>query len=60
MEEIMKELDSIYRMVSSLTVNGDNVDIVAATRSKLRKVAASINEMNEAAKENQSGSTEEV
>lgn len=51
MEEIMKELDSIYRMVSSLTVNGDNVDIVAATRSKLRKVAASINEMNKPAVE---------
>jgi hypothetical protein len=60
MEEIMKELDATYRMVSNLTVSGDNVDLVAAVRSKLRKIASSINELNEAAKANESCSTEEV
>lgn len=44
MDEIMRELDTVYRMVSSLTVNGDNVDIVAAVRSKLRKIGSSLNE----------------
>lgn len=59
MEEIMKELDSTYRMVSSLTVSGDNVDLVAAVRSKLRKIASGLNEMNKPVVE-EPAPTEEV
>lgn len=45
MDEIKMELESVFKMISGLTVSGDNVDIVAAARSKLRKVYAMIGEL---------------
>lgn len=45
MDEIINELNSVYKMISSLVVSGDNVDLVAASRSKLRKIATSIQEL---------------
>lgn len=38
MDELLKELDSAYRMISSIAVSGDSVDVMAAARAKLRKV----------------------
>lgn len=38
MEELRKEVDAIYRMISSLSVSGDAVDIIAAVRAKLKRV----------------------
>lgn len=45
MDEIKMELESVFKMISGLTVSGDNVDIVAASRSKLRKVYAMLDEL---------------
>lgn len=45
MEELKNELESAYKMISSLTVSGDSVDIVAVVRSKLRNVYAMIDEL---------------
>lgn len=47
MEEIMKELNSIYQTVSSIPVTGDAVDTMAVVRAKLRKVYADVKQMVE-------------
>lgn len=62
MDEIVRELDTVYRMVSSLTVNGDNVDIVAAVRSKLRKIGSALNEeiMNQTKEQGSDDTVSEV
>lgn len=51
MDELIKEVDLTYKMLSSLLVNGDNVDIVAAAKSKLRKISAELGKLNGANKE---------
>lgn len=38
MNEILKELDTAYKLISSLPVCGDAVDIIADARARLRKV----------------------
>ena len=40
MDEIMKELDSVYKTVSSIPVTGDAVDALAVVRANLRKAYA--------------------
>lgn len=47
MEELVKELDIAYRMISNIPVTGDAVDMLALARAKLRKVAAELREKNE-------------
>ena len=42
MNEILKELNSAFQIVSTIPVTGDSVDAMAAVRSKLRKVYAEI------------------
>lgn len=42
MDELIGEVESVFRMISGLMVSGDNVDIVAASRSKLRKIHAEL------------------
>ena len=37
MKELMEEIDSAYKILSSLQVSGDAIDVIAAVRSKLRK-----------------------
>lgn len=37
MKELRKELDQAYSLISSIPVNGDGVDIMAAAREHLRK-----------------------
>lgn len=44
MEELVKELDIAYRMISNIPVSGDAVDMLALARAKLRKVAAELRE----------------
>jgi hypothetical protein len=41
-KEIIKELALAYRMLSGMCVSGDNVDILAAARSSLRKVCEAL------------------
>ena len=47
MDEIMKELDSVYKTVSSIPVTGDAVDAIAVVRAKLRKIYAELEKTKE-------------
>ena len=47
MDEIMKELDSVYKTVSSIPVTGDAVDAMAVVRAKLRKIYAELEKAKE-------------
>lgn len=38
MDEILKDLDTAYRAISSIPVTGDAVDSMAVARARLRKV----------------------
>ena len=45
MKDLMKDVDSAFRMISSIPVSGDAVDAVAAARAKLRGVYMRLEEM---------------
>lgn len=47
MKELMKELDSVFKMISKIPVSGDNVDLMAASRERLRYVYASLKRLDE-------------
>ena len=47
MDELMKELDSVYKTVSSIPVTGDAVDAMAVVRAKLRKIYAELDKAKE-------------
>ena len=47
MDEIMKELDVVYKTVSSIPVTGDAVDAMAVVRAKLRKIYAELDKAKE-------------
>lgn len=47
MKEVLNELDSVFKMISRIPVTGDNVDLMAASREKLRRIYAMINKMDE-------------
>lgn len=36
--EIIREVESIYRMISTILVSGEAVDVMAAARAKLCKI----------------------
>ena len=42
MNEILKELDTALKLISTLRVSGDAVDVVAVAKSSLRKVRADV------------------
>lgn len=46
-KEILKELDTIYQMVSSIPVTNDFIDVSAAARTKLRNVYRTIKYMQQ-------------
>lgn len=52
MNELLKELDSTYQLISCIPVYGDSVDAMAAARSKLRRIRAELENMGNAGKEN--------
>lgn len=41
-KELLKQVDDIYAIVSTLNASGDAIDTLAAARSKLRKLRAYI------------------
>lgn len=51
MDEILNELDSAFRTLSTIPVTGDAVDAMAVTRAKLRKVYAELVELNKKSQE---------
>lgn len=50
MDEVKKDLDETYRLISSIPVRGESVDLMAAARAKLRKVYDSIEKMGKEVK----------
>lgn len=46
MDEILKEIDAVFQLISSIPVTNDSVDKMAVARSKLRSVYARLTEMN--------------
>ena len=44
MDELLKRLETAYRMISYIPVSGDAVDMMATARSNLRKVYAELKE----------------
>lgn len=47
MNDILKELDSAFQMISIIPVSGDAVDAMALVRNKLRKVYAELKKMDD-------------
>lgn len=46
MDQILKNIDSAFRLMSSIPVSGDNVDIMSAARNNLRRAYAELEKMN--------------
>ena len=42
MDEILKELDYVFRTISSITVTEDSIDKMAVARARLRKIYATL------------------
>ena len=51
MNEILKEIESAYKIVSSIPVSGDAVDAVAVVRGKLRNAYAELEKIEKASKD---------
>lgn len=47
MDELMNELDAVYKAISSIPVTGASVDMMADARARLRKVYAGLENMKE-------------
>lgn len=47
MNDVMRELDSVFKMISQIPVSGDNVDLMYASRDRLRHIYAVIKKMSE-------------
>lgn len=47
MDEILQELDFVFKTISGIPVTGDAVDAMAVARAKLRKVYAELKNMSE-------------
>lgn len=42
MDKILAELDVIFKMISTIPVSGDSVEIMATAKNKLRQVYAEV------------------
>ena len=53
MDEILKDLDYVFRTISSIPVTEDSIDKMAVARAKLRKIYATLQNLlpNTVAKE---------
>ena len=47
MEELLKDLEFAYKMMSGIPVSGDCVDMMASARAKIRKVCVALMEKKE-------------
>ena len=45
MENVLKELDYAFRIISTIPVSGDNVEIMAAAKAKLRAAYAELSKL---------------
>lgn len=46
MNELLKDLEVAYQMVSAIAVSGDSVDLMSAARAKLRNVFAELSKLD--------------
>lgn len=53
MQELMKDIDTAFKMISTVSVSGESVDMIAGARAKLRGVYAKLKEMDEQNNRNQ-------
>lgn len=60
MNEVQKILDTAFNLISTIPVNGDNVEKMADAKNYLRAAYARAGEMCEKAKEPPEEGTEEV
>lgn len=58
MENIMNRLNEAYKLISSLSVSGDAVDVVAVARNHLREAHKKLQELEEKKERMASESTE--
>lgn len=49
--DILKELQDVYQLISSVPVQGDAIDILATARAKLRLVHVELKKNEEVSKE---------
>ena len=45
MNETIKELEAAFKLLSTVAVSGDAVDVMAMVRNKLRKIHAELKKM---------------
>lgn len=57
MDKILNELNSVYTVISSIPVSGDQVDAIAYARTKLRQIHAELKKNNESERGSQNGDT---
>lgn len=43
----MRELDSVFKIISRIPVTGDNVDLMSEARERMRYIYASLKRMKE-------------
>lgn len=55
MNELQRELDQVFRMIASVPVSGDGVEIMAAAREGLRRAYRLAGEYTPPAKEDSHG-----
>ena len=55
MENILKELDAVYGILSTMSVSHDNVQKLAAAEVKLQRVYADLKALNEKKEETENG-----
>jgi hypothetical protein len=46
MDELLKELNTVFVLISNIPVTHDNVDVMATARAKLRRVYAELDKIN--------------
>lgn len=56
-DDLLSEVDSVFKMISSIPVSGDAIDVFAVARSKLRNIHAEL-EKRKVCAEREKDSTE--
>ena len=51
MDDVLLELDSVFKIISSIPVTGDSVDNMSAARAKLRRIYAKLSTISSSAEE---------
>lgn len=46
MQDILKELSSVFQLVSTIPVTGDSIDTMAVVRARLRRIYADVEKVS--------------